>query len=61
MLGSSSRDPMRNPRNRASLALPVRGTVYLISCIFMIKFITLKGQRAKVGTWVGGEKRISEY
>jgi hypothetical protein len=56
VLGPCSQDLMKIPRNRESLAPFLQGTVYLISCIFMIKFMTLRSKRAKDVVWVGKEK-----
>lgn len=47
VLGPPPWDLMRNQRNRESLAPRLQGTVYLICCIFTIKFITLRGQGVK--------------
>lgn len=47
VLGPRPWDLMRNQRNRESLAPRLQGTVYLICCIFTIKFITLRGQGVK--------------
>lgn len=40
--------------------LLIGGTVYRINCIFMIKFMTLRGQGAKEMGWVHKEKSIPE-
>lgn len=59
VLGPGSQDLMRKPRNRESLVPPLQGTVYLISCIFMKKFMTLRPGSQGLG-WACIEKQIPE-